>query len=147
MTRERILDTRKNGRVAVTCPTESGISDLMHGADHPFHPWHGRGWWFWIVQFNRMIARGVKPSAAYRYARMMVTGGCSRRDAIEIIAERDCAHLGSAVEIVDVDELPADRTYREAWRRSQNGGPVWIDEEHALRIDEAIMWKAYNERT
>ena len=147
MTRERILDTRTGGTVAVTCPAESGISYLMRGASDPFHPWHGRGWWFWIVQFNRMIARGVKPGAAYRYARMMVTGGCSRRDAIEIIAERDCGHLGSAVEIVDVADLPADRTYREAWRRSLNGGPVWIDEEHALRIDEARMWKAYNETT
>ena len=89
MTRERILDTRTGGTVAVTCPAESGISYLMRGASDPFHPWHGRGWWFWIVQFNRMIARGVKPGAAYRYARMMVTGGCSRRQAIEIIAERD----------------------------------------------------------
>ncbi|HVX35426.1 MAG TPA: hypothetical protein VHC71_04315 [Hyphomicrobium sp.] len=94
-----------------------------------------------------MLARGVKPRAAYRYARMMVTGGCTRREAIEIIAERDCGHLGTAIEIVDIDEIPKDRTHRDAWRRSQNGGPIYIDEKHAQRIDEARMWRQYDART
>ena len=146
MTRERILDTRTGGTVAVTCPAESGISYLMRGASDPFHPWYGRGWWFWIVQFNRMLARGVKPGAAYRYARMMMTGGCSRRQAIEIIAERDCGHLGTAIEIVDIDDLPKDRTYRAAWRRSPNGGPVWVDEDRAQQIDEERMWRDFDAR-
>lgn len=147
ITRERILDTRPGGRVAVTCPAESGISYLMRGSSDPFHPWHGRGWWFWIVQFNRMLAEGMKPKAAYRFARMMVTGGCSRREAIEIIAERDCGHRGVAIEIVDIDDIPNDWKHRDAWRRSQNGGPIWIDEDHAQRIDEARLWEAYNART
>ena len=146
MTRERIIDTRAGGTVAVTCPAESGISYLMRGASDPFHPWHGRDWWFWIVQFNRMLARGVKPGAAYRYARMMMTGGCSRRQAIEIIAERDCGHLGTAIEIVDIDDLPKDRTYRAAWRRSPNGGPVWVDEDRAQQIDEERMWRDFDAR-
>jgi len=143
MTRERILDTRPNGRVAITCPAECGIIYLMRGASDPFHPWHGREWWFWIVQFNRMLARGVKPGAAYRYARMMVTGGCSRREAIEIIAERDCGHLGTAIEIVDVSEIPTDRTYRDAWRRSTNGGEIWLDESIVQKIDERLAWQSY----
>lgn len=96
-----------------------------------------------MVQFSRMAARGVKPQAAYRYARMMVTGGCSRREAIEIIAQRDCGHLGQAIEIVDIDEIPKDRTYRDAWRRSTNGGPVYIDEDRAQAIDERRMWDSY----
>lgn len=133
--------------MAVTCPAESGISYLMRGTSDPFHPWHGRSVFYWIVQFNRMLAEGIKPGAAYRYARMMVTGGCTRREAIEIIAERDCGHLGTAIEIVDVDEIPTDRMYRDAWRRSSNGGPVWIDEDRAQRIDEARCWEAYNART
>lgn len=141
------IDTRPNSIVAITCPAESGISYLMRGASDPLHPWRGRGLWFCIVQFNRMFARGVKPRAAYRYARMMVTGGCTRREAIEIIAERDCGHLGTAIEIVDIDEIPKDRTHRDAWRRSLNGGPIWIDDEHAQRIDEARMWEAFNATT
>lgn len=115
----------------------------MRGSSDRFHPWHGRPWYFWIVQFNRMLARGVKAKAAYRFARTMMTGGVTRREAIEIIAERDVGHLGVALEIIDVDELPKDRTYRDAWRRSSNGGPVWIDDDHAQRIDEQRAWRAY----
>ena len=146
ITRERILDTREGGAVAITCPAEEGIRYLMLGTTYRWHPWHGRWWGFWIVQFNRMVARGVKPRAAYRYARMMVTGGCTRREAIEIIAERDCGHLGVAIEIVDIDDIPQDRTHRDAWRRSLNGGPIWIDEDHARMIDEQRAWSDY-ERT
>lgn len=76
-----------------------------------------------------------------------MTGGCSRREAIEIIAARDCGHLGTAIEIVDVSEIPTDRTYRNAWRRSTNGGEIWIDEETAQRIDEARMWEIFNATT
>ena len=97
ITRERIIDTREGGAVAVTCPSEWAILALMQGG-----AWSDRPWWFWIVQFNRMLVRGVKPRAAYRYARMMMTGGATRREAIEIIAARDCEHLGSAIEIVDI---------------------------------------------
>jgi len=139
--RERIIDTREGGAVAVTCPSEWAILALMQGG-----AWVDQPWWFWIVQFNRMLARGVKPRAAYRYARTMMTGGATRREAIEIIAARDCAHLGTAIEIVDVDEIPTDRTYRNAWRRSQNGGPIYIDDDHAMIIDEQRAWSDY-ERT
>ncbi|WP_339083859.1 hypothetical protein [Hyphomicrobium sp. ghe19] len=69
-----------------------------------------------------------------------------RREAIEFIAERDCRHLGTAIAIVDVDEIPTDRTHRNAWRRSANGGPIWICETAAQAIDEQRMWDAY-ERT
>ncbi len=147
MIRERILTTMPAGRVAITCPAECAIAYLMHGATGDWHPWFGRPWWFWMVQFSRMVARGVTPKAAYTYAQMMMTGGCSRREAIEIIAARDCGHKGTALEIVDIDEIPTDRTYRNAWRRSQNGGPIWIDEDHAQRIDETRMWEAFNART
>lgn len=69
--------------------SESGISFLMRGAIDPRHPWHGKDSSYWVVQFNRMLARGVKPSAAYRYARTMMTGGATRDEAIAIIADRD----------------------------------------------------------
>ena len=36
-----------------------------------------------------------------------------------------------------------DRTYRDAWRRSHNGGPIVIDERKAMAIDEARAWAAY----
>lgn len=139
MTRERILDTRPDGSVKVTGPAEAAIADLMHGG-----AWADFPWWFWIVQFQRMVQEGKEPAAAYRYARTMVTGGVTRREAIDIIAQRDVGHLGSAIEIVDFADLPSDREpHRNAWRRSSNGGPVWTDEEKAREIDEERAWSEY----
>lgn len=136
MTRERILATQANGSVHITCPSEWAIAALMHGGAWDRH-WPG----FWIVQVARQVARGVPAEAAYRYARTMMTGGATRRQAVEIIAARDCR--GAAVEIVDVAEIPDDRTYRDAWRRSQNGGPIWIDDVEKERIQEERMWRDY----
>ncbi len=55
MIRERILTTMPTGRVAITCPAECAIAYLMHGATGDWHPWFGRPWWFWMVQFSRMV--------------------------------------------------------------------------------------------
>ncbi len=143
MTRERIITTLPDGSVSVTCPAEGAILCLQHGTTGPWHPWFGAPWWFPYVQFGRMVTRGVKAKAAWRYASTMVNGGASRREAIAIIADRDCSNLGTAIEIVDVSELPDDRTYRDAWRRSANGGPVWIDDEIKDQIEEERMWRDY----
>lgn len=136
MTPERILATQADGSVHITCPAEWGIAALMYGG-----AWADRWPGFWIAQVMRMVARGVPSAAAYRYARMMMTGGATRQEAIEIIRDRDCR--GHAIEIVDISEIPEDRTYRDAWRRSRNGGPIWIDEDKARSIDEARMWRQY----
>ena len=143
MANERILTTLPDGGVTITCPSERAVSCLMRGATGPWHPWFGMPWWFGAVQFSRMISAGIMPTAAYRYVRTMFVGGVSRRDAIGIIAARDCGHMGTAIEIVDISEIPTDRTYRNAWRRSQNGGPIWIDDAAAIRIDEQRLWRAY----
>jgi hypothetical protein len=44
---------------------------------------------------------------------------------------------------ISPDEIPQDRTYRNAWRMSRNGGPIRIDSEKALAIDEQRMWLRY----
>lgn len=139
---ERILYTTPTGGVAIVCPAEECIAAMWDGCY-----WAAMPPGYWIIQVIHQIAAGHKPAAAYKFARSLHYGGVSRPKAIEIIAERDCGHLGAAIEIVDIDEIPTDRTYRDAWRRSSNGGPIWIDEEHAQRIDEARMWKAYDETT
>lgn len=59
-------------------------------------------------------------------------GGLSEREAIMLIWEytrrEGAIHPDSAVpEIVRAEELPWAQ--RPAWRRSHNGGPVWIQEE------------------
>jgi len=141
MTRERILATRPDGGVAITIPSENGILYLMHGPTGPWHPWFQCSWWFSIWQWRSMVKRGVPVKAAWTYAQTMLKGGVTRQQAIEIIAARDCR--GLAIEIVDVSEIPDDRTYRDAWRRSPNGGPVWIDDDVKDRIEEERMWRQY----
>lgn len=143
MTRERILATRPDGGVSITIPSEMGILYLMHGPTGPWHPWFGEGWWFAIRQWRSQVKRGVPAKAAWVYAQTMLKGGVTRREAVEIIAARDSR--GAAIEIVDVSEIPDDRTYRDAWRRSANGGPIWIDDAIKDRIEEERMWRAYAE--
>ncbi len=141
MIRERILsnlDAQHGGGVAVTCPSEWGVQALMHGG-----AWRNFHKDFWKVQIARMVARNVKEDAAHTYALTMMTGGVSRSRAIDIIAARDLAHWAKAIDVIDVSELPETRRYRNAWRRSPNGGPVWVDDAARVAIDEARMWAAY----
>lgn len=140
MTRERILTTRPDGSVVITCPAEPGILYLMHGATGPWHPWFGQPIWFGAVQFSRMVMDGIRPEIAYKFAHAMVNGGLTREQAIATIAARDCEQFGTAIEIVDVSEVPTDWTYRNAWRRSHNGGPIWVCEDAIREIEEQRMW-------
>ncbi len=65
-------------------------------------------------------------------------GGLEESEAIDLIVAKD-ATPWSSVEIMDQSELPA-RQWRNAWRRSSNGGPIWIDDKAA----EAIMWENFD---
>lgn len=147
MTREVILTTLPDGGVAITIPDEEGIRYLTVGPTGTWHPWFGTSANFWIIQFNRKIARGVPAKAAYDFCDRMRRGGATRREALEIISAYVTWAFGTASEIVDISEIPDTRAHRAAWRRSTNGGPIWIDEEHAQRIDEARCWEDFNART
>jgi hypothetical protein len=70
-------------------------------------------------------------------------GGLTTAEAYGVMRDRFCAHLGRGCELWDTEDVPTDRTYRNAWRRSHNGGPIVIDEEKARAIDEARAWAAY----
>jgi hypothetical protein len=74
-------------------------------------------------------------------------GGLQERDAVALIGEVTAPPYATALEVVDASEIPSDRTHRNAWRRSKNGGPIWIDETHAQQIDEARMWSSYERKT
>ena len=73
----------------------------------------------------------------------MLFGGCTTAEAYGIIRDRDCSHLGTGCELWDASDLPTDRRYRNAWRRSHNGGPIYIDDRAAMLIDERWAWQAY----
>lgn len=127
--RHRIVYTRFDGGVSVTCPTDWIMHVLAHGQF-----WLGMPRGFVDAQIERQIARGVHPYAAVRYARAMVSGGLTTAEALEVIRDRDCGHLGTAHELWDVDDIPRDQWFRNAWVRSHNGGPIGIDLRKAKRI-------------
>jgi hypothetical protein len=114
----------------------------------------GGGRWDDIIRWDRdfldrqiaaQSANGVGEWAAARFVRAMQFGGCSTPEAYGIMRDRFCAYLGSGHELWDAADVPQDRTYRDAWRRSHNGGPIYIDERKRVEIDERRAWLAYDE--
>lgn len=135
MTSKRIVYTRHDGGVSICCPSDWAMSALCGGGAWPEFPWYYPG--FDAVQIERQIARGIAPDVARRYAHAMMFGGCTTAEALEIIRDRDCAPHGTAIELWDVSEVPADRWFRDAWRRSANGGPISVN----LTLARPIQWR------
>jgi hypothetical protein len=115
----------------------------------------GGGRWDDIIRWDRgfldrqiaaQSADGVGEWAAARFVRAMQFGGCSTPEAYGIMRDRFCAHLGSGHELWDTADVPRDRTYRNAWRRSHNGGPILLDERKVRKLQEMRMWRAYEAR-
>lgn len=65
---------------------------------------------------------------ATTWCRAMHVGGLNERQALQLIAAKDRPPGATALEIVDVSEIPTDRSRRNEWRRSTNGGPIIIPE-------------------
>lgn len=117
---KRIVYTRvKDGGVTVCCPSGWAIAMMGCGGF-----WKTRG--FVDIQIERQISRGIVPDVARRYAHAMQFGGCTTAEALEIIRDRDCAPYGTAFDLWDVEDIPTDKWFRDAWRRSHNGGPISI---------------------
>ena len=132
MTSKRIVYTCHDGSVSVCIPTDWAIKALASGGFWGARP---RGWY--DRQVESQVARGVLPDAASRYVRAMITGGCTTAEALAIIRDRDCAHLGTQIELQDASDLPADRWFRNAWSRSANGGPIGVN----LELARPIQWQ------
>jgi hypothetical protein len=134
----RILYTRHDGGVSVCTPGRSCLRWMATGgrwADKP------RG--FVDIQIERQIAAGHHPDAASRFARALAFGGLTEREALEVIRDRDCGHLGTAHDLIDPADLPG-RWFRNAWVRSHNGGPVAISVAKAKPIQWGRIRAAYH---
>jgi hypothetical protein len=125
---KRILYTRNDGGVTICTPAPECMAWLANG-----------GYWSacdpaWLdEQIERQIAAGHREHAVRRYVRAMREGGCTTAEAYDIIRDRDCGHRGTAFVLVDDKEMP-ERWFRNAWRRSHNGGPISVDLETARQI-------------
>ncbi len=118
--------------VSVCRPVPEIMRFMVHGG-----MWNDRPRGFVRTQVERMVARGIAERAARRYANAVTYGGKTQAEAFEIIAERDCAPLGTAIEVMPIGDLPADRWFRDAWVRSANGGPISIDLVKAREIQRS----------
>lgn len=138
MRREIIVTTSPAGGVVLTHPATEAIAAMCAGGF-----WHGATRGFIDTQIERKIGRGMNPDAAARLCRALAFGGCVDHEALAIIRDADAARFGTAHELVDLDDIPQDRTYRDAWRRSHNGGPIYLDQRKVVEIDEMRMWREY----
>jgi hypothetical protein len=123
-----VYNRKSDAGVSVCQPAPQALAWLQSGG------WGTVPRGFCERQIDSQIARGVRPDAAARYVRAMLLGGVTEAEAWGIIRDRDCAHLGEVIEIMDIDDMPADRWFRSAWTRSHNGGPIRIDLRKARRV-------------
>lgn len=89
------------------------------------------------------MSPAARQSLAREWIEAMAHGGVDEIAAVALIGRFSAPLFSTALETVDVSDLPTDTTHRNAWRRSPNGGPIWIDETAAQAIDEARAWSAY----
>ncbi len=126
-----IVFTRHDGGVSVTYPTPEIFRVMQCGGF-----WDDRPRGFIDTQIERQIADGIDPDHARRFAHAVAFGGCTEAEVWEIVRDRDCARHGVLHELIDVSELP-DRWFRDAWRRSSNGGPPSVE----LAAARLIQWQ------
>lgn len=127
--RARIVYTTPGGGVAVCQPAPEIIAWMGCGGY-----WRDRPRGFLQTQIERKAARGIPEAAATRFCRAISFGGCTTGEALAIIRDMDCAPRGTGCEFWDVDDVPKNRWFRNAWIRSHNGGPISIDLEAARRV-------------
>lgn len=134
---KRIILTRRGGFVSIVCPSANCLRWMSAGGR-----WRGLRRGFLAAQIERSIAAGHEPDATRRFVNAMAFGGCTTAEALGIIRDRDCRHTGQGIELWDASDIPEDRWFRDAWRRSPNGGPIWIDMDAARQIQADRMAKA-----
>lgn len=125
----RIVATMPNGSVRTWTPTHEALYFMCgpggYWNDYPF------GFLAELVRRKTcpILQRGTPCTreAAERFVKAMTWGGRPCEEAWDIIAQHDAArHGGLAIEIMHVDDLPKYDENRNAWRRSLNGGPVYV---------------------
>lgn len=122
-----IVSTLPEGGVSLCVPARECLAELSSGA------WSDKPRGFVAEQIDRQIADGRNADAVNRFAKALVTGGVTEAEAYDLIRDRDCGHIGTGHELWSADDFPDDWFFA-AWRRSHNGGPIWVDIEKARSI-------------
>ncbi len=129
----RIVSTAFDGTVRVTCPAPEIHAVMTHGGGY-FHD-SSIGMTAAIkYEIEKQINNGRHEKVTHKFVDALAFGGLTDAEFFEIIRDRDCAPWGTAHELWHVDDVPKDRWFRDAWRRSHNGGPIIVDLEKARLI-------------
>jgi hypothetical protein len=65
-----------------------------------------------------------RDALAKRWVDALIVGGLSEMEAMALIFEISAPAYSVAREVWDVSDVPSDRSNRQKWRRSANGGPI-----------------------
>lgn len=136
---QAIIYTRSGGGVSVATASPEFMRAACNGGDQSIAVLPVDEW------VARKTAQGHSEDAAYRHALAWWHGGCTTAEMWAIRrdieprriwnAETRIEIVTLAPELVDITEaLPADRWFRDAWRRAEDGGPIWIDLDTARDI-------------
>jgi hypothetical protein len=125
----RIVYTRQDGGVTIRQPAPDAMRAFCNGGGWP------------TIQPNDLsrhidaeIEAGRSPRLAMHYVHALAFGGQTEAEAYAIIRDRDC-HGGTGFELWTISEVMShDRWFRDAWRRSHNGGPIGVDMAKARKI-------------
>lgn len=152
--RARILCSRPDKGVSIIVPSVRCVAVLETGwcakRNRPYVPEERRAFEVEKLMHSPEWRRDASDEARFDLAERWIYGLChggfAADDAVRLIGEYSKHPDHFALEVVDVDDLPTNRTYREAWRRSHNGGPIWIDWDAVTRIEERLAWQVYEAR-
>ena len=128
-----IVSTMLDGGVALTSPSKE-IMDIFTRGGAP------EGYWSridWDAQIASMVRRGIHEIVAVKWVQHLRSGGLTDAEAYELIRDKDTLPGWTAGELWDRSEVPADWWFRDAWKRSHNGGPIYVD----LNIARCIQFR------
>jgi hypothetical protein len=125
----RIVFTRPDGGVSITQPSQEFMDWLSNGgyfktlAPGIIEPW-----------IELKISQGRDPGGVKKFAIALRDGGHSTAECYGLMRDFECLHKGTGFELWSLEDIPADRWFRNAWIRSPNGGPIDIDMDAARKI-------------
>lgn len=138
-----IVSTRSDRAVDLTTPTNDIMKILTHGGA-PEGYWGralDRNW-----EIEKLVRDGKREIVAARWVDAIILGGYTDAEARGLIADKDVPSDHAGIELWDFAEVPQDRWFRNAWRRSRNGGPIDIDFDIARRAQANAAVSAREDR-
>lgn len=86
-------------------------------------------------QIKLQMKSGISKEHAEAFAKAIAFGGLTDAEAWEVFKNRDCFRFGHFFVLVDIEDLPESRWFRNAWALNNNGAV-------AVNLDKArnLQW-------